>query len=108
GLVAGHRNELRDEAHRDLRGAAAQLGAGDVGLVDSDETGLDGLALGLALPDGRFESLVDLAREQIFERTAIAFGISQDNHFIGGTLTGDEMFDVESIVFSGNRTEASP
>src|SRR5262249_60662318 len=61
-LVAGYRNKLRDETHRDLGGAAAQLGAGDVGLLDRDEPTLDGLALGLALADRGLETVVDLAR----------------------------------------------
>ena len=74
-LVAGHRDELRDEAHRDLRGLAAQLGAGDVGLSIDDEARLDRLALALALADRGLEAVIDLARQQILERAAVALGI---------------------------------
>ena len=60
-LVARHRDELRHEAHRHLRGLATHLGGGDVGAVDRDETRLDRLAALLALLDGGLEAVIDLA-----------------------------------------------
>src|SRR5262249_2839308 len=71
GLVASHRDQLRDEADGDLRRAPAQFGAGDVGLVDRDEAGLHRLALALALADRGLEPLVDVAREQVPERAPV-------------------------------------
>ena len=66
-LVARHRDELRHEAHRHLRGLAALLGGGDVGAVDRDEARLDRLAALLALLDRGLEAVIDLFAEQALE-----------------------------------------
>ena len=49
-LGARHRDQLRPEAHRDLRGLAALLGGDEVGAVDRDEAGLDRLAASARAP----------------------------------------------------------
>ena len=96
--VARDRDQLRHEAHRDLRGLAAQFGADDVGLVDRHEAGLGRLALGLALADRGLEAVIDLARQQILQRAAVAFGKGGDDHLVGGAGAGDEMLGVEARI----------
>src|ERR1044072_7977615 len=63
-LVARHRDELRDEAHGDLRGAGLDLGAGDVRLVDRNEPRLGFFAARFAVLDGLLEAVGDLLREE--------------------------------------------
>ena len=63
---------------------AAHLGADDLGGLERDETALDGLALGFALADRGVEAVIDFAREQIFQRAAVAGGEGADDHLVSG------------------------
>ena len=66
---------------------AAQLGSRDLGGVDRHEPGFGGLAARLALADHGFESVIDLARQQILQRPAVALRIGGDDHLIGRART---------------------
>src|ERR1700687_569955 len=70
-LVARRRHQLGVEAPGQLRGAPAQLGGGDLGVIDGDETALHCLAALLALGDGGLEAVTDFARQQILQRAAV-------------------------------------
>ena len=61
-LAARCRDQLRQEADRDLLGRRLDAGGGDLGPIDADEFELDRLATGLALTDGRDEPVSDLTR----------------------------------------------
>src|ERR1035438_10772401 len=60
-LVARRRHQLGVEAHGQLRSAPAQLGGGDLGAVDGDETALHRLAALLALGDGGLAAVMAFA-----------------------------------------------
>ena len=59
----------------------------------------------LALADRGLEAVIDLARQQILERAAVAFGIGGDDHLVGGARAGDEMLGVEGLVLAGDGVE---
>ena len=105
-LVARHRHQLGLEAHGHLDIAAAHFGGGDLGIVDRHETALHRLAALLALGDGGLEAVIDLARQQILQRAAIAFGIGVDDHLVGRARAGEEMLGVEIGSGGGDRIEA--
>src|SRR4029077_12709415 len=101
-LVTRDRDQLRYETNRDLRRLRAQLGTGNIGLVDGHEPGFDALAFALALPDRGLETLVYVARQQILERTPVPLGIGQHDHFVRRPRTSDEMLAVERLVLAGD------
>src|SRR5579862_562969 len=105
GFVARHRNDLRNEAHRDLRRALALLGRGDLRLVDGDETAFHQLTALLAFVDRGLEAVIDLARQQVFQGAAVAFGVGVDDHLVGGTRAGDEVLALESRIGAENCIE---
>src|SRR3569832_289149 len=74
GLVAGDRDHLRDKANGELCVTVARFGSDELGLVDRHETRF-GLAL-LALPilDRGVEAVIDLGRQQVFQRALVAIG----------------------------------
>src|ERR1700719_2892674 len=85
---------------RDLRGAVAQFGVRDVGLVDGYKPALGGFAFGFPFADGRLEAIIDVAGEQVLERAPIALRIGGDDHLVGGPGAGDEMLAVKALVLA--------
>ena len=104
-LVARRRDELRDEAHGDLRRAGADGRVGDLGLVDADEAELDALALLLAIGDRAGEAVEHLAAEQRLQRLAVALREGGDDHLIGGAGAVEELGRIEAAVGGGDGGE---
>ena len=95
GLVAGDRDHLRDEAHRELRAAIPHFRAHELGLVDRDEAGFGLLLVLLAIADHGLEAVIDFRRQQILQRTPIAIGKGQHDHLIGAAGAAEEMLRIE-------------
>ena len=105
-LVAGRRNQLADDAQRDMRLAALHLGRDDVRLVDADEGGLDLLRARLAVGDRRDEAVIDFARQQVLQRLAVAVGIGHDDHLVGHLGAVGEGLRVEGRIGVLDRAQA--
>jgi hypothetical protein len=104
--IAGGGDELGLEAHSKLGRARLQLGGDDVGGVDRDETRLDRLAALFALADRGVEAIIDVAREQVLERAAVALGEGDHDHLVGAARAGDEVLGVEAGVGRDDGIEA--
>ena len=63
--------------------AIARFRADQLGLVDRDEPGFGLLLVLLAILDHGLEALIDLGRQQILQRAAVAIGEGQHDHLVG-------------------------
>ena len=82
-LSRGHR--IICDSKRTVSCAARSRGfrGHQLGLVDRNKPRFGLLLVLLAIVDHRLEAVIDLARQQILQRTAIAVGESQHDHLVG-------------------------
>ena len=106
GLVAGDRDHLRHEANGQLRGAVAGFRTHQLGLVDRNESRFRLLLVLLAILDHGLETLIDLGRQQILQRAAVAIGEGQHDHLVGALRAAEEMPGIERGILGGNGVEA--
>jgi hypothetical protein len=59
----------------------------------------------LAIPDHALETLVNLGRQQILQRAAIAVGECQHDHLVGAARAAEEMSWIERGILGGDGIE---
>jgi len=89
---------LRYKADRQLRRSIPGFRIHQLGLVDRNESRFRLLLVLLAILDHRVETLIDLGRQQILERAAIAIGKCQYDHFIGAARSAEKMPRIERRI----------
>ena len=82
------------------------FGADQLGLVDRNEARLGLLLVLLAILDHGVEALIDLRRQQVAQRAAVAIGEGQHDHLIGAARAGEEMPRIERGILRGDGVEA--
>src|SRR5215831_7513145 len=105
-LVARHRHELGLESHSYLCVSSTQFRTCYICVVDGYKPALHRFTAFFAFADSALEPVINFARQQIFQRATVTFGVSIDDHFIGSAGAGEKVFGIEIGISPCDGVEA--